>query len=160
MTAGIVPITSKERRGRIEKARRLMAENHLDAVILEGGSSMFYFTGVRWGLSERPFIAVLPAKGEMAWVSPAFEEERARELIEIGGKDVRTWEEADQEADRCLEPRASRPGGRVRGDEARRAVRSGRRGGAQGHHRRRLRARLQGSRPAASDGTRHRPGRP
>jgi len=93
MTAGIVPITSEERRGRIEKARRLMVENRIDAVILEGGSSLFYFTGVRWGLSERPFVAVLPAKGEMAWVSPAFEEERARELIEIGGKDVRTWEE-------------------------------------------------------------------
>ena len=93
MTAGIVPITNDERRARIEKARRLMAENRIDAVILEGGSSLFYFTGVRWGLSERPFIAVLPAKGEMAWVSPAFEEERARELIEIGGKDLRTWEE-------------------------------------------------------------------
>jgi len=64
MTAGIVPITNDERRARIEKARRLMTENHIDAVILEGGSSLFYFTGVRWGLSERPFIAVLPAKGE------------------------------------------------------------------------------------------------
>jgi Xaa-Pro dipeptidase len=82
MTAGIVPITDDERRARIEKARRLMAENRIDAVILEGGSSLFYFTGVRWGLSERPFIGVLPAKGEMAWVCPAFEEERAR-----------TWEE-------------------------------------------------------------------
>ena len=61
MTAGIVPITNDERRARIEKARRLMAENRIDAVILEGGSSLFYFTGVRWGLSERPFIAVLPA---------------------------------------------------------------------------------------------------
>jgi len=47
MTAGIVPITSEERRGRIEKARRLMVENRIDAVILEGGSSLFYFTGVR-----------------------------------------------------------------------------------------------------------------
>src|SRR4051794_27088639 len=55
MTAGIVPITNDERRARIEKARRLMADNHIDAVILEGGSSLFYFTGVRWGLSERPF---------------------------------------------------------------------------------------------------------
>jgi Xaa-Pro dipeptidase len=93
MTAGIVPITDDERRGRIEKARRLMTENRIDAVILEGGSGLFYFTGVRWGNSERPFVAVLPAKGEMAWVCPAFEEERARELIRIGGGDVRTWEE-------------------------------------------------------------------
>ena len=71
MTAGIVPITDDERRARIEKARRLMAENGIDAILLEGGSSMFYFTGVRWGLSERPFVAVIPAKGELAWVCPA-----------------------------------------------------------------------------------------
>jgi Xaa-Pro dipeptidase len=94
MTAGIVPITTDERKARLEKARRLMAANHLDAIFLEGGSSLFYFTGVRWGLSERPFVAVIPAKGELAWVCPAFEEARARELITMG-TDVRTWQEDD-----------------------------------------------------------------
>ena len=86
MTDGIVPITIDERRARIEKARRLMAENRIDAILLEGGSSMFYFTGVRWGLSERPFVAVIPAKGELAWVCPGFEEARARELIKFGDR--------------------------------------------------------------------------
>src|SRR5262245_57916600 len=81
MTEGIVPISVEERRARVAKARRLMAENQIDAVVLEGGSSMFYFTGVRWGLSERPFLLVMPKNGDMAWVCPAFEEERARELI-------------------------------------------------------------------------------
>jgi Xaa-Pro dipeptidase len=95
MTDGIVPITNAERMGRLEKARRLMAENGIGAMVLEGGSSLFYFMGVRWGLSERPFVAVIPAKGEPAWVCPTFEEARARELIEIGGKDVRTWQEDD-----------------------------------------------------------------
>jgi Xaa-Pro aminopeptidase len=94
MTDGIVPITIADRRARIEKSRRLMAENRIDAILLEGGSSMFYFTGVRWGLSERPFVAVIPAKGELAWVTPGFEEQRARELIKFG-EDVRTWEEDD-----------------------------------------------------------------
>jgi Xaa-Pro dipeptidase len=94
MTADIAPITLDERRARIEKARRLMVENGLAAICLEGGSSLFYFTGVRWGLSERPFLAVIPAKGEPAWVCPAFEEERARELITFG-TDVRTWQEDD-----------------------------------------------------------------
>jgi Xaa-Pro dipeptidase len=93
MTAGIVPISDDERRARLERARRLMAENGIGAILLEGGSSLFYFTGVRWGLSERPFVAVIPAKGELAWVSPAFEESRARELIRLGGSDVRTWQE-------------------------------------------------------------------
>ena len=92
MTDGIVPITIADRRARIDKAKRLMADNRIDAILLEGGSSMFYFTGVRWGLSERPFVTVIPAKGEPAWVSPGFEEQRARELIKFG-EDVRTWQE-------------------------------------------------------------------
>jgi Xaa-Pro aminopeptidase len=93
MTAGIVPISDDERRARLERARRLMAERGISAILLEGGSSLFYFTGVRWGLSERPFVAVVPAKGDLAWVCPAFEEARARELIRLGGSDVRTWQE-------------------------------------------------------------------
>src|SRR5205085_12296248 len=92
MTDDIVPISTEERRARIAKARRLMAENRIDAVVLEGGTSLFYFTGVRWGLSERPFLAVIPAKGELAWVCPGFEEARAREVIKFG-TDVRTWQE-------------------------------------------------------------------
>jgi Xaa-Pro dipeptidase len=92
MTDGIVPITLDERRARIEKARRLMAENRIDALLVEGGTSLFYFTGVRWGQSERPFAAVIPVKGDFAWVCPGFEEARARELIKFGD-DIRTWQE-------------------------------------------------------------------
>ena len=92
MTAGIVPITIDERRARIDNARRLMTENRIAAILVEGGASMFYFTGVRWGQSERPFVAVIPAKGELAWVCPGFEEARARELITFG-TDIRTWQE-------------------------------------------------------------------
>jgi Xaa-Pro dipeptidase len=92
MTGGIEPISDEERRGRIEKARRLMVENKIGAIFLEGGSSMFYFTGTRWGSSERTFGVVLPARGEPVWVVPAFEEARAREVIRFG-TDIRTWEE-------------------------------------------------------------------
>jgi Xaa-Pro dipeptidase len=93
MTDGIVRISDDDRKARVEKARRLIAENKIDALMLEGGSSMFYFTGVRWGLSERPFVAVIPAKGEIAWVCPGFEEARARELVKAPAADVRTWQE-------------------------------------------------------------------
>ncbi|MGA9349376.1 MAG: Xaa-Pro peptidase family protein [Anaerolineae bacterium] len=92
MTEGISPITVEERQGRIEKARALMAENGIGAIYLEAGSSLFYFTGVRWGQSERMTAAVIPAKGEVAYVCPAFEEARLRELV-IFGDDVRAWEE-------------------------------------------------------------------
>src|SRR6266567_6421083 len=92
MTAGIVPISDEERLARIEKARRLMAENGINAMFLEGGSSLFYYTGVRWGNSERTFGAVIPARGDLAWVTPAFEEQRAREVIKFSN-DVRVWQE-------------------------------------------------------------------
>lgn len=94
MTDGIVPISDQERLGRIEKAQRLMVENKIDAIVIESGSSMFYYTGVRWGQSERTFAMVLPARGEIVWICPKFEEDRALELIRFG-KDVRTWEEEE-----------------------------------------------------------------
>src|SRR6478735_5237253 len=92
MTADIKPITKEERAARVGRAQELMAQNKIGAIYLEGGSSMFYFTGIRWGLSERPFVCVILQKGEPAWVCPGFEEERARELV---GKtaEVRVWQE-------------------------------------------------------------------
>ena len=54
------PITADERRGRIEKAKRLMGEQKIDAIILAGGTSLNYFTGIRWGNSERLFAVVIP----------------------------------------------------------------------------------------------------
>jgi Xaa-Pro dipeptidase len=92
MTEGIVPISDDERLGRMDKARRLMVENGMDAIYLEPGSSLFYYTGVRWSNSERMFGMVLPARGEPAYVCPRFEAERAGELIRFGD-DIRTWEE-------------------------------------------------------------------
>jgi Xaa-Pro dipeptidase len=87
-----VPIADDERRARIEKARRLMAENGMGAIVLEPGTSMSYFVNVQWGLSERPFLLVIPAKGELAYVAPGFEENRAREITKFTN-DVRVWQE-------------------------------------------------------------------
>lgn len=92
MMEGVNPITVDERKARIEKAQRLMAENKIDAIYLDGGTSMDYFTGVRWGNSERMMAAILPAKGDVKYVCPHFEEDRLRELI-LFGDDVRVWEE-------------------------------------------------------------------
>jgi len=92
MTAGVVPISDDERLARMEKARRLMAESKIDAILIEGGTGLVYFTDVSWWLSERVLAWILPARGEMAWVCPKFEEDRARELIRFGA-DIRTWEE-------------------------------------------------------------------
>jgi Xaa-Pro dipeptidase len=92
------PITNDERRARIERAKRLMTESHLDALLLAGGTSMAYFLNMRWGGSERLFAAVIPAKGAPFFVCPAFERDRAEEQIALGplgdgNADVRTWQE-------------------------------------------------------------------
>jgi Xaa-Pro dipeptidase len=47
MTGGIQPIGPEERQTRLEKARQLMRENRIDAVLMQAGSSAFYFTGSR-----------------------------------------------------------------------------------------------------------------
>jgi Xaa-Pro dipeptidase len=91
-TDGVRPITDDERRGRMARAQHLMTEQGIGAIVLEPGSSMHYFTGTDWGLSERTFAVVLPAAGEPSWVCPAFEEARAKERIRFG-HDVRVWQE-------------------------------------------------------------------
>ena len=97
MKEGVKPITLEERRARIDKATRLMGERRIDAIMLTGGSSLDYFTGIRWGLSERMLALILPARGTPFIVCPKFEEERAMEQVATGpldrGTDVRTWEE-------------------------------------------------------------------
>jgi len=102
MTDNVVPITLEERNARIEKAQKLMHDQRIDAIYIEPGSSMLYYTGMRWGTSERMFAMVIPARGEIAWVCPKFEEERARELINMG-KDIRTWEEDESPYKRVAE---------------------------------------------------------
>ncbi len=92
MLDGVEPISAAERARRVERARQLMTETGIGAVVMEPGTNMTYYTGVRWGQSERPFVAVLPARGEMAFVSPGFEEARARELTPAGAE-VRVWQE-------------------------------------------------------------------
>lgn len=92
MTAGVTPITTEEHRERLVRAQRLLRESGLDALALASGSSLTYFTGAKWGESERLFGAVLTREGEPAWVTPAFERERALEQVRIG-RDVRAWEE-------------------------------------------------------------------
>ncbi|MBI3401450.1 MAG: aminopeptidase P family protein [Acidobacteria bacterium] len=90
------PITADERKGRLERARRLMAEQKMDAIILAGGTSLNYFTGIRWGNSERLTAVVIPRVGNPYIVTPAFEEDRTREQL-VGGPvehtDVAIWQE-------------------------------------------------------------------
>jgi Xaa-Pro dipeptidase len=100
-------ITADERRQRLERARQLMADNKLDAIMVMGGTSLVYFTGIRWFMSERTFAMVLPVKGEAFYVCPAFEEDRAREQIAGGpggaNAELRLWQEDESPYQRIAE---------------------------------------------------------
>jgi len=90
------PISAGERASRIEKARGIMVDRGMDALMLTGGTSMLYFTAIQWGLSERLFAVVVPVRGEAFVVTPAFEEDRTREQLAGGplsDAEVLTWQE-------------------------------------------------------------------
>lgn len=86
------PIGAAERMARIGKAQRLMREQGVAALLIEPGSSLIYFTGVRWSRSERLTCAIIPADGEIGIVTPFFEEPSVRESLAVTA-DVRTWQE-------------------------------------------------------------------
>jgi Xaa-Pro dipeptidase len=92
MRDGVQAITDAELQGRIEKARRLMREQRIQALYLDASTSLYYFTGLRLGPSERLHGAVISQSGDIAYVCPAFEEAKTRAMLRIG-EDVRTWEE-------------------------------------------------------------------
>ncbi len=97
------PITADERRARIARAQKLMAEQKIDAILLAGGTTMNYFTGMRWGNSERLTAVVIPKVGNPFIVTPAFEEDRTREQL-AGGPvehtDVAIWQEDESPFER------------------------------------------------------------
>ena len=70
------PITVDERLTRIAKAQRLMYNQGVDALFLEATTSLAYFTGLRLWASERLHGAIIPADGEVIYISPAFEEQK------------------------------------------------------------------------------------
>jgi len=92
MTTGAIAIDAEERRRRLDRAQALMKQHNIGAVLIEPGSSLLYFTGIRWGRSERALLAVLPVEGEPCIVSPYFEEPRMRETLAIPAE-VRVWQE-------------------------------------------------------------------
>jgi Xaa-Pro dipeptidase len=102
MTAGAKPISADERRVRVAKLQRLLTEQGVGALIVESGTSLDYFTGVQWWRSERTTAAVIPAKGEVVIVTPAFEEPSVRETLVVGG-DVRPWNEHESPFERIVQ---------------------------------------------------------
>jgi len=94
----VAPFTNDERRARIERARELMAEIRMDAIVLANdATSSMYFANIGLNGGERLWALVIPAKGRPFVVCPAFEAARAHELLSAGpfgtDADVLTWQE-------------------------------------------------------------------
>ena len=102
LTGDAKPISVEERHARIAKAQSLMAQRKVAALLVESGSSLEYFTGIRWHRSERTTLAIIPASGEVLVVTPAFEEPSVRETLQVGG-DVRPWDEHENPFEKIVQ---------------------------------------------------------
>lgn len=92
LTADAVPIGTDELQQRVDKAQALMRAQGVQALYLDTSSNLAYFTGIGLKLTERLHGAVIPADGEIAYLSPAFEEPKTRTMLRFGD-DIRVWEE-------------------------------------------------------------------
>jgi Xaa-Pro dipeptidase len=102
ITTGVQAIAAEERLGRVARIQALMTQQKIGALLIESGSSLDYFTGIRWHRSERTTAAIIPAKGAVLVVTPAFEEPSVRETLQVGG-DVRIWNEPENPFEKIVE---------------------------------------------------------
>jgi Xaa-Pro dipeptidase len=102
MTGNAKPISTAERLGRLLKVQGLMQEQKIAALLIEPGSSLEYFTGIRWHRSERTTAAVIPASGELLVITPAFEEPSVRETLQVPGE-IRAWDEHESPFERIVQ---------------------------------------------------------
>jgi Xaa-Pro dipeptidase len=92
LTRSVQPIDAEEHGARLAKVQELMRQRRTGALLIESGSTLEYFTGIRWWRSERTTAALIPAEGRAVVVTPAFEEPSIRETLRIPA-DVRPWQE-------------------------------------------------------------------
>jgi len=89
------PIQAGEKRPRLARAARALAAAGADALLIEPGPTLSWFSDVEWGRSERLFALVVLADGSCFWLCPAFEAPRAAARIAAGGPEgpLVTWDE-------------------------------------------------------------------
>lgn len=102
MAGGAEPITADEYRARMAKAVGLMTEQGVDALYLDTSANLFYFTGIKLRPSERLHGAILTRDGQIAYLSPAFEEPKTRTMLSVGD-DIRVWEEHESPTELVIE---------------------------------------------------------
>ncbi|MBS1841939.1 MAG: aminopeptidase P family protein [Acidobacteria bacterium] len=90
----VKPITNDEFRARIARAQQLMAEASpkFEALFVAPGTSLYYFSGIRWWPSERLLALLIPRTGDPILICAGFEEGRLREQLRFPAE-VRVWQE-------------------------------------------------------------------
>ncbi|GAB4110163.1 MAG: Xaa-Pro peptidase family protein [Acidobacteriota bacterium] len=91
-TRSLDPIPAEELHNRIARLQGHLATSQAGSYLVEAGSSLEYFTGIRWGRSERLFAAVIPRTGDPVLICPGFEEARAQQQDRLGLQ-LRVWQE-------------------------------------------------------------------
>jgi Xaa-Pro dipeptidase len=94
----VAPFNNQERLARIDRAKELMDQQNIQAIALANSTSnTLYFANIRLGGSERMWALAIPARARPFFVCPAFERDRAAEMLEdtpfAKDADVLTWEE-------------------------------------------------------------------
>lgn len=92
-TDGIEFISREDYVERHNKARELMAQQGIGAILLSGSTNMRYFCGAQMGGSDRLIGLLLPAEGEPLFICPEFELALALEMLKYGQDNVMTWQE-------------------------------------------------------------------
>lgn len=92
MTGGIEPICLAEYQARIDKAQTIMQKLGIKACFMNAGTNLYYFTGMRWGVSERIMGVIIPAEGNLEFIGPAFEEGTIKGYMKYQGK-LNGWHE-------------------------------------------------------------------
>lgn len=92
ITADVAFINTADRKQRIEQATLLMQQKKIAAIFIESGTSLEYFTGIKWWPSERLTGVLIFADATLQYIGPAFEKERLEEMITLEG-DVASWDE-------------------------------------------------------------------
>jgi Xaa-Pro dipeptidase len=110
LTRGAQPISAAEHAARLARLQSLMQQQQIAALLVEAGSALQYFTGIRWWRSERTTAAVIPADGSVVVVTPFFEEPSIRETLKIPAE-VRPWKEDESPFELIAAALRTRPAG-------------------------------------------------
>lgn len=86
MTQQVAPISNDELNTRLQKAQSLMQQQGIAAMYIDAGTNLTYFTGLKWYKSERLVGAILPAKGELCYVAPHFEQGSLNDYMKLNGE--------------------------------------------------------------------------